>query len=189
MLFATLHRSIAVLLVKAAALTFFFPAAHAQDSPGDRMVPRADRPEISVTVRDHAGAAISAAGSVKLLRDGMLSDETGLSRGHAFFGSILFGSYTVVVDATGYKSTQRDVNVSVAMRYEVDVTLQRDSASDSAAGAPSKPLLAPKATEALDKTWKALSKNKLSEAEKHLNEAIHLAPTHPDVQNAHGVLY
>jgi tetratricopeptide (TPR) repeat protein len=140
-------------------------------------------------VHDRAGEQINAAGSVKLYRDGVLSGSTALSRGRAFFGSIPFGSYTLVVDATGYKSTQRDVNVSVAMRYEVDANLQRDSAPDANAGVPAKPLLAPKAKEALDKSLKALSKNKLPEAEKYLDEAVKLAPGHPDVLYVQGVLF
>uniref|UniRef100_UPI003979CD7B hypothetical protein n=1 Tax=Salmonella sp. SAL04269 TaxID=3159847 RepID=UPI003979CD7B len=74
------------------------------------------------------------------------------------------------------------------MRYEVEVNLQREGASSEAAGVPAKPLLAPKAKEALDKALKALSENKLSDAEKHLDEAAKLAPNNPDVLYAQGVL-
>ncbi|HXJ85192.1 MAG TPA: tetratricopeptide repeat protein [Candidatus Binatia bacterium] len=162
--------------------------APAQESSNQGIIPRTDRPEISVTVRDRAGAMITAAGTVKLYRDGTPAGSAALSRGRAFFGSIPFGSYTVVIEATGYKSAQRDVNVSISMPYEVDATLQRDSADENAGG-PAKPLLTPKAAEALEKTWKALGKNKLSEAEKHLNEALQLAPSHPDVLYAQGVLF
>jgi Flp pilus assembly protein TadD len=161
----------------------------AQQTAGDVLVPRTDRPEISVSARDVAGGVVTAAGSVKLYRDGMLANQSALSRGNAFFGSLPFGSYTVVVDATGYKSIQRDLNVSVAMRYEVDATLQRDSAPDPNTGVPAKPLLAPKAKEALDKGLKALSKNKLSEAEKYVTEAANLAPGHPDVLYVQGVFF
>jgi len=77
----------------------------------------------------------------------------------------------------------------VDMRYEVDANLQRDAAPDGFAGAPAKPLLAPKAREALDKSLKALSANKLSEAEKYVGEAIQLAPSHPDVLYVQGVLF
>jgi Flp pilus assembly protein TadD len=180
------HRHTALLLGLVAALSL--PAACAQESASDSAIPRTDRPEISITVRDRAGAQINAAGSVKLYRDGMLSGSAGLSRGRAFFGSIPFGSYTVVIDATGYRGTQRDVSVSVAMRYEVDATLQLDSAPEGDAGVPARPLLAPKAKEALDKSLKAFSKNKLSEAEKHLAEAVQLAPSHPDVLYVQGVV-
>jgi Flp pilus assembly protein TadD len=190
MLFATLYRKrLTTLFLLVAVCLFSGSPAQAQDTPTDRMVPRVDRPEISITVHDGAGATIMAAGTVKLYRDGLLADQAGLSRGRAFFGSILFGNYTVAIDTTGYKSTQRDINVSIAMRYEVDVTLQRDSAPDANAGVPAKPLLAPKAKEALDKSLKALSKNKLAEAEKYLDEAVKLAPGHPDVLYVQGVLF
>ena len=126
--FAKLHRhcQTALLLSLVAALSLC--AARAQDSANEGGVPRTDRPEISVSVHDRAGGAITAAGTVKLYRDGILNGSAGLVRGRASFGSIPFGSYTVEVDATGYKPAQRDVNVSVSMRYEVDATLQRDGA-------------------------------------------------------------
>ena len=188
MLFATLHppKSLAICLI--AVVLVLSPFSASQDTPNDRLVPRVDRPEISVTVHDTAGAAITATGTIKLYRDGILADQSGLTRGRAFFGSIFFGNYTVAIEATGYKSTQRDLNVSIAMRYEVEVTLQRDSAPEGAAGMPAKPLLAPKAKEALDKSLKALSKNKLSEAEKYADEAAKLAPSHPDVLYVQGIV-
>ncbi len=151
-------------------------------------MPRTDRPEIAVTVRDSSGAAITTVGSVKLYHDGVLDDESGLSRGRAFFVPRRFGDYTLVIDAAGYRSVQKDVNVSVAMRYEVEAGLRLEAASDVAGGL-GKPLLAPKAKEALDKSVKALSANKLAEAEKYVNEAVKLAPSHPDVLYVAGVLY
>lgn len=169
-------------------LLFLFPL-HAQESSSDATVFRADRPQISLTVRNSAGEVIKTAGTVKLLHDGILADQTGLSHGRAFFGPLSFGDYTLIVEATGYKSIQRDVNLSVAMRYELDANLQPDSADNTGPTASAKPLLAPKAKEALDKALKSLSANKLSDAEKHLNEAANLAPGHPDVLYVQGVLF
>jgi Tfp pilus assembly protein PilF len=191
MRFAKLHTdrlTAAFLRIAAVLVLFSLSVVRAQDSANGTTIPRTDRPEISLTARDSSGEPIKAAGTVKLYRDGMLSDQSGLSRGRAFFGSLLFGNYSLVVEATGYRSAQMDVNVSVAMKYEVDASLRRDTAPD-AAGVPAKPLLAPKAKEALDKSQKALSKNKLSEAEKYLAEAIQLAPSHPDVLYFQGVLF
>ena len=190
--FAKLHRTrfasplLSHLAISAMVL---LPLARAQESPSGSMIPRTDRPEISVTVRDQAGALISAAGTVKLYRDGTPAGSAGLSHGRAFFGSVLFGSYTLVVNVTGYKEAQREVNVSISMPYQIDATLQRDSAPDAGAGVPAKPLLAPKAKEALDKALKALSKNNLSEAERYINEALQLAPSHSDVLYVQGVLF
>jgi tetratricopeptide (TPR) repeat protein len=50
-------------------------------------------------------------------------------------------------------------------------------------------VLTPKAKDALDKGLQALSENKLAEAEKHVSEAVRLAPGHPDVLFVQGVLY
>ncbi|PYX67559.1 MAG: hypothetical protein DMG78_27445, partial [Acidobacteria bacterium] len=158
---ATLHRNSHIALFfrpLAAAFLLSLFCATAQDSSSDNSTLRTDRPEISLTVRNSAGGAITTAGTVKLLHDGVPAGDAGLSHGRAFFGSLPFGDYTLVVEATGYKSTQKDLNVSVAMRYEVDATLQRDSAPEGDAGVTAKPLLAPKAKEALDKSMKALSK-------------------------------
>jgi len=187
MRFAKSHPDVAAAVLLASVL-LFLSSALAQESGADPTLPRTDRPSLSLTARDGAGAQINTAGTVKLYRDGMLADETGLSRGRAFFASLPFGNYTLVVEATGYKATQRDVNVSVAMRYEIDANLEREGASGASEG-PAKPILAPKAKEALDKALKALSANKLSEAEKHLAEAVQLAPGHPDVLYAQGVLF
>ena len=174
------------LLAVAFLLSLF--CVYAQDSSSDTQALRTDRPTISLTVRNSAGETITTAGTVKLLHDGILAGSAGLSHGRAFFSSLPFGDYTLVVEATGYKSTQRDVNLSVAMRYEVDANLQKEGV-DSGDAASAKPLLAPKAKDALDKALKALSSNKLSEAQEHLDEAVRLAPNHPDVLYAQGVLY
>lgn len=172
----------------AGLLSLALLAANAQDSPNESTVPRTDRPEIILTVRDTAGATIMTAGIVKLLKDGMLADEVGLAHGRAVFGSVSLGNYTLEIEANGYKSAQKDVDVSVSMQYVIEANLQREGTSDSAA-APAKPLLAPKAKEALDKSLKALGKNKLPEAEKYIAEAAELAPGHPDVLYVQGVLF
>lgn len=174
-------------LMSAFLLSFF--SVFAQDSSSDTSHFRGDRPQIALTVRNNEGDVITTAGTVKLLHDGILADQTALSHGRAFFGPLSFGDYTLVVEVIGYKSTQKDLNLSVAMRYEVDANLPRDSAENAAAAASAKPLLAPKAREALDKSLKALSTNKLSEAEKYIAEALQLAPSHPDVLYVQGVLF
>ncbi len=50
-------------------------------------------------------------------------------------------------------------------------------------------ILAPKAQEAFDKGLRALSADKMRDAEKFVGEAARLAPGHPDVLYAQGVLY
>lgn len=168
---------------------FFAPLALCQDSGSEGTLFRGDKAEISVTVRDSSGEPISAPASVKIFKEGIPTDRKEASHGRAFFILRGLGDYTVVVDATGYKSTQKEVSVPVAVRAEVDIYLQKESATGDNTGIPGKALLAPKAKDALDKGLQALSANKLAEAEKFVGEAVKLAPGHPDVLFVQGVLY
>jgi len=165
------------------------PLSLCQDSANEGIIPRGDRAEISLTARDSSGEPISAPATVKLYRDGMPVDNAATAHGRAFFVFRTLGAYTLVVEATGYKAAQKDISVPVAMKFEVDVYLQREPSSNESAGVPGKPLLAPKAKEALDKGLQALGDNKPKEAEKYVGEAAKLAPGHPDVLFVQGVLY
>ena len=170
-------------------LFLVLPPASGQDSAAEGTVFRGDKAEVSVTVRDNSGEAISAPASVKLLKEGMPIDQKEASHGRAFFILRSLGDYTVVVSATGYKSAQKDVSVPVGVKAEVDIYLQRESSTGDNIGVHGRPALTPKAKDALDKGLQALSENKLAEAEKHVSEAVRLAPGHPDVLFVQGVLY
>jgi Flp pilus assembly protein TadD len=160
-----------------------------QDSGSEGTELRGNRAEIAVTVRDSSGEPINAPASVKVYKEGVPTDQKEASHGRAFFILRSLGDYTLVVNATGYKTAQKDVAVPVAVKAEVDVYLQKESATGDNTGIPGRPLLAPKAKEALDKGLEALSANKLTEAEKYVSEAAKLAPGHPDVLFVQGVLY
>jgi tetratricopeptide (TPR) repeat protein len=54
--------------------------------------------------------------------------------------------------------------------------------------APGRPVLAPKAREALGKGLRALKESKIEEADKYVGEAARLAPENPDVLYVQGVL-
>jgi uncharacterized protein HemY len=170
------------------ALLSSFPA-RCQDSSAEGSNFRGDKPEISITVRDSSGEAVVAPANVRVYKDGIQSDQGATTRGRAFFILRSTGDYTVIVDASGYKSAQKDLSVAVAMRYEVDVYVRLESAIESNTGVPGRPLLAPKAKEAFEKGLQALSEDKLDVAEKNIGEAMKLAPGHPDVLYAQGVLY
>jgi Tfp pilus assembly protein PilF len=146
--------------------------------------------EITVTVHDSSGEPISAAAMVKLYRDGSIPSGQGeTSRGHAIFVVNSLGEYTVIVKAAGFADAQKEVSIIVAGREQVDVYLRPSSAARNIGGVPGRPLLAPKAKEALDKGLQALSADKMREAEKFVDEAMRLAPGHPDVLYVQGVLY
>jgi Flp pilus assembly protein TadD len=170
-------------------LLLFPPLACCQDSSDQGTMSRGDRAEIAVTVRDSSGAIISAPATIKLYKNGIPADQSSTSHGRAFFIPRSLGEYTVTVEAAGYKNGQKDVSVAIPIKAEVEIVLQRDVASNEAGGLPGKPLLAPKAKEALEKGSQAIRDDKLDEAQKYLGEAMRLAPGNPEVLFVQGVLY
>ena len=140
-------------------------------------------------VHDSSGEPISTAAIVKLYRDGTLLSRQGeTSRGSVVLVVNYLGEFSVLVEAAGYESAQKEVSVQVTGRTQVDVYLRRISAAGSTAGVPGRPVLAPKAKEALEKGLQALGADKMKEAEKYVGEAMRLASGHPDVLYVQGVL-
>jgi Flp pilus assembly protein TadD len=163
--------------------------AHSQDSGDQGTMSRGDRAEIVVALRDGSGQLLVTPANVKLYKNGAPVDQTTATRGQAFFIPRGFGDFTVSVEAAGYKSAQKDVSLTIPTQVEVDIYLQSESSSNISVGVPGKPILAPKAKEALVKGLHALAENKLDEAQKHVSEALKLAPGNPDVLYVQGVLY
>lgn len=146
--------------------------------------------EIAVSVRDSTGEAIRSTVMVRIYKDGTTPNgEAATSRGRAVFLVTSLGEFTVVVEAAGYQKAAMDVSVPVPTRTEVDVVLRKDFTAAKNVGVPGAPVLAPKAKEAFEKGLQALSADKLGNAEKYVAEAMRLAPSHPDVLYAQGVLY
>lgn len=169
-------------------LAVAFPAC-CQDSGSAERESYGNGSEITVRVHDISGEPVSAAALVKLYRDGtMLSRQGETSRGSVVLVVNNLGEFSVVVEAAGYESAQKDVSVQVTGRTQVDVYLRRISAAGSTTRVPGRPVLAPKAKEALEKGLQALSADKMREAEKYVGEAMRLASGHPDVLYMQGVL-
>ena len=143
---------------------------------------------ITVTVHDASGESFSSSAVVKLFHGVVLNGQRDTSRGVAEFVVIGLGEFTVVATAPGYAEAQKDVSVDTTGRARVDVYLRRASGGASPATVPGRPVLAPKAKEALDRGLRALRENKLGEAEKYVGEAMRLAPGNPEVLYAQGIL-
>jgi tetratricopeptide (TPR) repeat protein len=161
-----------------------------QDSAAEGTLLRGDKAEISVTVRDSSGNVITAAGTARLYRSGGTPvAESATAQGRAFFVVPKLGEYTLVVQAAGYKTAQKDISVLAAVKMEADVYLQQDSSAPGFVPGPGAPVLAPKAKELFDKAIEALREDKLDEAEKYIGETLKLAPSHPDVLYIQGVVH
>jgi tetratricopeptide (TPR) repeat protein len=177
------------LLPFAVTLLFWSSPSFGQARAAEEADLRGNRAEISLTVKDTSGQIILAPATVKIYHLGMFIGQAATSQGRAFFILNSLGDYTITVDASGYKSAQKDVSLPVAVRDEEDIYLRSNSAPEAAPTVPDKPLLAPKARKAFDKGLQALKEDKLDEAQKHFDEALKLAPNHPDVLYARAVVY
>ncbi|HTP69805.1 MAG TPA: tetratricopeptide repeat protein [Dongiaceae bacterium] len=142
---------------------------------------------ITVKLHDASGQTPPSTAVVKLFRGMFPSGQKEATRGAAEFVVNRLGEFTVVVTAPGYSEVQRDVSVNTG-RTQVDVYLRATSPAGAVVSVPGKPLLAPKAREALEQGMRALKENKVSEAEKHVGVAVRLAPENPDVLYVQGVL-
>jgi hypothetical protein len=176
-----------VLLTLFGTLLFFLPA-RAQRDANDQNVFRGNPAELRVTLRDSKGQIVSVSATVKLYRMGALANQQITNNGHASFILPVLGDYSVAVLAAGFRPEQRDVSVQVAVESEIDINMVRDSIVPEGAPVAGRPVLAPKAQEAFNKGLEALGQNNMKEAEKRIGEAAKLAPGHPDVLYAQGVL-
>jgi thioredoxin-like negative regulator of GroEL len=146
--------------------------------------------EIAVMVHDESREPISSTVMVAIYKDGTMPvAQAGTSRGVATFVVTSLGEFSVMVEAAGYRRVVKEISVPQPQRTLVDVFLQKEGTTATTVGVPGRPVLAPKAKEAFEKGLQALSADKMSNAEKYVNEAARLAPGHPDVLYVQGILY
>lgn len=166
--------------------------ARCQDGVNEQRAISGNNATIVVNVRNSSGDPLPVTAMVKLYRNGSIPNgQTTTSQGRAIFMPQNLGDFSVVVEANGYKLGRANVDVPIPVKVEVDVYLQpeNDSNSNTAAnGPPGAAVLAPKAQKEIDAGLKALQENKLDDAQKHLDAAAALAPSHPDVLYLLGVL-
>lgn len=167
----------------------FAQGARGQDNGSAVSEFRGNGAEVTVTVKDASGEPISSPAMVKVFRDGTIpSGQATTSRGHAIFVVNALGEYVVDVAVPGYNEVRKEVSLQSSGRFEVEIYVRRMDAAGTLKGVPGRPLLAPKAKEAVDKGLQALSADKLGDAEKFVSKAVKLAPGHPDVLYVEGVL-
>jgi Flp pilus assembly protein TadD len=143
---------------------------------------------VTVVVHDASGEPIASPATVKLFRSGTIpAGRTETVRGRAELFVNNLGEFTVVVDAPGYASAQREVSINAGGRAEVDIYLRSSGTSPTIV--PGRPVLAPRAKKAVDQGLLALRTDNLAEAQKRAGEAMRLAPGHPDVLYLRGVVF
>lgn len=164
------------------------PPSFAQGQSADLGAIRGNRAEVSITIKEGTSQLIGPLVTVKLYYQGALADQMATDKGRVVFILNHLGDYTITADAVGFRSAQKEISVPVAVEAEEEINLQRNSDAE-ALGPSAGPLLAPKAKEAFEKSLEALRDNKLDKAQKQIDEALKLAPSHPDVLYVQGVIF
>jgi Tfp pilus assembly protein PilF len=193
-----LRKVIAVLRRRLIPLPLLFsvllPAIPAccQDGVTEQKAISGNNATIVVNVRNSSGDPLPVTAVVKLYRNGSIPNgQTTSSQGRAIFMPQNLGDFLVVAEAPGYKPGRANVDVPIPVKVEVDVYLQPENDANANTipnGAPGAPVLAPKAQKEVDLGLKALQESKLDDAQRHLDAAAALAPSHPDVLYLMGVL-
>lgn len=177
-------------LILPAAVLLLPIASVAQDAGSAEREFHGKGVEITVTVHDPSGEVLSVPSVVKVYRDGSIpTGEAETSRGSAVLVVNYVGEFTIAVKAAGYEEARKDLSVIAAGRAQVDVYLRASSSAVDGSSVSSKPLLAPKAKEALNRGLQALTDEKLEDAQKYLRRALQLAPAHPDVLYLQGLVF
>src|SRR6201982_3571162 len=130
-------------------LLVFSAPALCQDRSADQGGIRGNRAEVSITIKQGSSHLIGPLVTVKLYYLGALAGQITTSKGRAVFILNRLGGYTLPAEAVGYRSAQKEISIPVAVEAEEEMVLQRDS-SPEALGVAARPLLAPKAKEAMD---------------------------------------
>jgi len=144
--------------------------------------------EIDVIIRDSTGNFLATPANVKLYLNGTPCDQGSTNDGRISFAVADLGSFTVLVEADGYKSSEQTLIASEPTTLRFDITLRRQPSSTPAASAANSVMLAPKAQEALDKSMQALRENNSAQAEQSLDLALKLAPNNPHVLYVQGLV-
>jgi len=174
-------------------LFFFLPAplsvtpAHAQDAGTAATEFYGKGTVVSITIHDPSGQPIPSSAIVKLFRGTIPAGQGQTNNGRAELVVYDLGEFTVVVDAAGYASAQKDFYINAAGETAVDVYLH--ALSGNASNVPGGPVLAPKAKKAVSEAFEALGADNLGKAQKHASEAVRLAPGHPDVLYLEGIIF
>ena len=160
---------------------------HAQDTGTAATEFHGKGTAVSVTVHDPSGQPISSSAMVKVFRGTIPAGQAETNNGRAELVVYDLGEFTVVVDAAGYASAQKDLYINAEGEATVDVYLH--SLSGNASNVLGRPVLAPKAKKAVSEAFEALGADNLAQAQKHASEAVRLAPGHPDVLYLEGVIF
>lgn len=151
-----------------------------------------ERPaSLVVSVRMPDGSPLDTPAVVNLNTFSGGSAGIGVFRsGTAEFKNLSPASYTLEIIAAGYQRVTENVQIlNWGERQQLSISLTPESNTSAVSSPPGSPILAPNAEKELTRALEDLRANRSDEARKHLERALHMAPSHPDVSYLWGMYY
>jgi len=128
--------------------------------------------------------------NLKTFNGVQISSQTTVARGDANFQDLPKATYNVEVLAPGFETATETVQIlSAGDQQFVTIILKPLPGTDLSLARSGPPVLAPGAQKELNKAMELLRTDKLDEAKKHLDKAVHSAPSNPDVNYILGMYY
>jgi len=162
---------------------------HPGSNPPDQKVLQSPV-NIYVTVREVNGLALEHSATVTLdcpLAGLVLKGPT-QNKSQVQFDHVPSGDCNVVVTSDGFKQTKEriTVNESVVSRNQYVFVYLHPNSEITTPGA--RPVITPGLLDLMDKSAQDIRKNKLADARKHLDKALRISPSNPDVLYLNGLL-
>ena len=119
-----------------------------------------------------------------------LATQVTSGHGLANFQGLPPATYSIEVVAPGFETITETVELTISGGQQyVIIILKPLPGTDVSLARTGPPVLAPGAQKELNKAMEALRADKLDEAKKHLDKAVHSAPSNPDVNYILGTYY
>ena len=119
-----------------------------------------------------------------------LGTQTTVGQGQASFQDLPKATFNIEVMAPGFETVTQEVEIITnGDQQYVTVVLKPLPGTDLSLARSGPPILAPGAQKDLNKAIEALRAEKPDEAKKHLDKAVHSAPSNPDVNYILGMYY
>ncbi|HTQ95601.1 MAG TPA: tetratricopeptide repeat protein [Candidatus Acidoferrum sp.] len=146
---------------------------------------------VYVSVREVTGIPLASNAIVRLspLVGGQSIVNRTVDAATAVFNGIHSGEYEVEITAAGYDKTVERITVAGAADCTVYVYVPPVGSGKVGSKPSSGTVMTPDLQRELDKSLYAVKQGKYDEARKHLEKAIKMAPSNPDVQYLLGMIY
>jgi Tfp pilus assembly protein PilF len=119
-----------------------------------------------------------------------LATQVTSGHGQVNFQGLPPATYSVEVVAPGFETINETIELTISGGQQyVIIGLKPLPGTDVSLARSGPPVLAPGAQKELNKAMEALRADKLDEAKKHLDKAVHSAPSNPDVNYILGAYY